>query len=64
LALVGQFGIMAGIVIPKRGGIARGICCFGAKSRFLTDKSVRNDNGQNIVFTILTHYRFGHKALL
>src|SRR5579862_143922 len=26
----------------KRGSIARGICCFGRRSRFLTDKSVRN----------------------
>jgi hypothetical protein len=27
------------IVIPKRGRIARGICCLAAKSRFLADKA-------------------------
>src|SRR5579862_4464294 len=32
----------------ERGGIARGICCFDT-SRFLTDKSVRNDNGLRVM---------------
>src|SRR5579872_6109188 len=31
-------------VIPTR-GVARGICCGAAKSRFLADESARNDKG-------------------
>jgi hypothetical protein len=42
--VVVQFESFAGIVIPKRGGIARGICCFGAKADSSPIKSVRNDN--------------------
>ena len=31
--------ILLEIVIPKRGGIARGICCSSAESRFLAARS-------------------------
>ena len=34
------------IVIPKRGSVARGICCFAAWSRFLADNRRRNDKGR------------------
>jgi len=36
-----QFKCIFRIVIPKRGSIARGICCLAGKSRFLADKTGR-----------------------
>ena len=41
--VVGQDEYSFKIVIPKRGSIARGICCFASRSRFLADKPARND---------------------
>ncbi len=51
-----QYEYLFKIVIPKPSSIARGVCCFATRSRFLAHKPARNDNVKNAL-TKLHHYR-------
>jgi hypothetical protein len=55
---VPQFENFQGIVIPKRGILARGICCFAAdNNRFLADKTGFGMTGGGIYLRKMHDYR-------